>query len=243
MRATLFNPLFWILVLLLVSLIVKNIKAKSKIRTLSLVVFFVFTNNYLISFISHHWDYKTIGLQDISEPYDAGILLGPFIDRSSELPNGNKMVLGENYRLTHAIELYKRGAFKKLILCGNDESIATREYLIRSCIPESDILTEPNSNNTYENAVYAKKLLEELNMSSDRILLMTSAWHMPRAYGCFKKQQIEVTPFSLNYAKSAIGLSGIDLRDLIPNPNALIKWGGLLQEWATVVYFKFKGYT
>jgi len=209
---------------------------------LSIIMLYVFTNDYLISKIIQNWEYKSLQLSDISEQYDAGIILGPFIHKSDDYPNGDQIILSETFRFTQAIQLYKKGVYKKIILCGNDNSRLTKEYLIASNIPEQDILIEDRSNNTYENAIYSKIILEKYGIPSNRVILLTSAWHMRRAYKCFSKQQLKVIPISLDYSKPIKGLSYKSLLYVIPNPIALVKWRGFLQESGKMLYFKVKGY-
>ena len=51
---------------------------------------------------------------------------------------------------------------------------------------------EPKSRNTAENAAFSAVLLKEQKI--ERILLVTHAWHMPRAYGAFNHEGLKVTP-------------------------------------------------
>src|SRR5690606_12335106 len=55
-------------------------------------------------------------------------------------------------------------------------------------IPESAVLMESRSFTTHENAVYTAEKLKQRDIK--RILLVTSALHMPRAMAVFKKQGI-----------------------------------------------------
>jgi uncharacterized SAM-binding protein YcdF (DUF218 family) len=56
-------------------------------------------------------------------------------------------------------------------------------------VPESAIIQEPDSADTYENAVDVKAILQARHLS--RVLLVTSAMHMPRALALFKHQGID----------------------------------------------------
>src|SRR5690606_21114262 len=60
--------------------------------------------------------------------------------------------------------------------------------LVRAGVPESAIILETNSHNTRENAVFSSELLKEKGVS--RVLLVTSALHMPRAMAVFTKQGV-----------------------------------------------------
>ncbi|PLC51141.1 hypothetical protein CR159_02590 [Pollutimonas subterranea] len=56
-------------------------------------------------------------------------------------------------------------------------------------VPQQAIILESGSYTTYENAVNTSKELKQRNI--DRVLLVTSALHMPRAMAVFKKQGVD----------------------------------------------------
>jgi len=59
-------------------------------------------------------------------------------------------------------------------------------------VPEHSILVEDRSLNTRENALFTYELLKGRNVR--RILLVTSAMHMPRAVATFRKVGFDVMP-------------------------------------------------
>jgi len=58
-------------------------------------------------------------------------------------------------------------------------------------VPAEAIVQESKSLTTYENALYTARLLKEKGLND--VLVVTSALHMPRAMGVFRKQQINAT--------------------------------------------------
>ena len=65
-------------------------------------------------------------------------------------------------------------------------------------LPSNDasrVLVESESRTTYENALFSSKLAHML--PSGQWLLVTSAWHMPRAIGAFRKQAVSVHPWPI----------------------------------------------
>ena len=64
--------------------------------------------------------------------------------------------------------------------------------LERVGIPEEAIWLESESLNTYENAIYSRQFLSQKGIN--RILLVTSAYHMPRSVYFFEKEGFEVIP-------------------------------------------------
>jgi uncharacterized SAM-binding protein YcdF (DUF218 family) len=64
-------------------------------------------------------------------------------------------------------------------------------------VPREALLLEGRSRNTHENAVETLNILQARGVK--RILLVTSAMHMPRAYRVFDGQSIEVLPAPTDY--------------------------------------------
>ena len=62
------------------------------------------------------------------------------------------------------------------------------------------ITLESRSRDTYENAVFTKRLVNP--GPGERWLLITTAWHMPRAMGCFRQAGFAVQPWPVDYRTS-----------------------------------------
>jgi uncharacterized SAM-binding protein YcdF (DUF218 family) len=71
------------------------------------------------------------------------------------------------------------------------------EHLARLGLPRERILVETRSRNTAENAAFARALVEP--RPGERWLLVTSAWHMPRAVGSFRRAGFPVTAHPVDY--------------------------------------------
>ena len=118
----------------------------------------------------------------------------PPIALKSKLKGGQMFVIFDFLLSVRAWE----AMFEYILLSGGSgymfgqepsEAIEIEQYLIRMGVPKNCILTEHQSRNTYENAVYSKKLIEQTFESAPSILLITSAFHMPRTKACFEKQK------------------------------------------------------
>lgn len=64
-------------------------------------------------------------------------------------------------------------------------------------VPRERVILENRSRNTYENAVFTKELVKP--KPGERWLLVTSAAHMPRAMGVFRKAGFPVIPWPVDY--------------------------------------------
>lgn len=101
-------------------------------------------------------------------------------------------------RVDTAALLYQTQRAPRIVLSGAalDGSLSEAEVMARtleqSGVPEQALILEKNSYTTYENAVYTRRILDEHGIN--RVLLVTSALHMPRALAVFRKQGIAAIP-------------------------------------------------
>lgn len=82
---------------------------------------------------------------------------------------------------------------------GTEGSIA-RQLLTTIGIPSERLTIESNSRNTYENFKYVRKFLPK---SNGTYLLVTSAFHMPRAVGVARKFGVHVIPYPVDYRSNS----------------------------------------
>lgn len=102
-------------------------------------------------------------------------------------------------------------------------------------IPESRIVLEDRSRTTAENAVFSRQRVDP--KPGERWLLVTSAWHMPRAVGAFRMAGFAVEAYPVDYrnpgpaalwipfASVTAGLRRTDI--------AMREWTGLGVYWLT----------
>ncbi|QBZ82395.1 YdcF family protein [Hydrogenovibrio crunogenus] len=115
------------------------------------------------------------------------------------------------------------------------EGSLARQLLTTLGIANKRLIIESLSRNTYENFKYTKKLLPA---RQGTYMLVTSAFHMPRAVGIANKQAIHVIPYPVDYRGNSDKLRKIDfdffdhLKSLEP---AWKEWIGL-----TVYYWTGK---
>lgn len=200
----------------------------------------------------HAWEERTITIKDIDQPYDVGILLGGYSKSTKEVLDTNHLFLlnSSASRLTQAVELYKLGKLKKLLLSGGNGNILqagvaeaenAKRYLIRLGIPAADIIIEPKSRNTRENALFTKEILQkENNIAGKQLLLITSAFHMYRAEKCFTRIGLTATPFSVDF--HAPSNLVFQISDLVPSPKAIEDWQLLIKEWVGTGVYRLRGY-
>jgi uncharacterized SAM-binding protein YcdF (DUF218 family) len=115
-------------------------------------------------------------------------------------------------------------------------------------VPASAIWQQGESHNTHEDALFSAKILKEKNVQ--RILLVTSAWHMPRAVKQFQAQGLDVIPLPTDYNVTQKGwdqmLNG-DWRsivlDLFPSVSNLDLTTKMLKEYLGLFVYGLRGWT
>lgn len=101
-------------------------------------------------------------------------------------------------RISRGAELYEAKRAPFILVSGaafdggTSEAQGMARYLRSQGIPEHAIVIEEKSFTTQENAIYSARILREKNVN--RILLVTSALHMPRSVASFTKEGLEVIP-------------------------------------------------
>jgi uncharacterized SAM-binding protein YcdF (DUF218 family) len=150
-------------------------------------------------------------------------------------------------RLVYATRLYKLGKAPIVLIAGgnadgtgaaNAESVHAAQLLGEWGIPASAILTETESINTYENAVYSKLMLDQHGLKT--VLLVTSAMHMPRALATFRSAGIEATPAPTDFEASGSGPPG--LADWAADPAALAVTTRTLKEYVGWLVYRSRGW-
>ncbi len=242
------KPIVWILVLLAYGLWTANPSRRKKAVALGLGLLLLFSNRWLSNQVFRAWEPETVHAGEIETPYDIGIVLGgytnPFIEPGHDRHNFNERA----NRLTQALELYFSGKVKKLLLSGGtgrllqdtpSEAEMMPAFLEKIGIPPSDIILEPDSKNTWENALFTKNIVQTRYPGAS-CLLITSAWHMPRSEACFRKAGLPVTPYAVDYISEANRWDPDML--LMPDKLGLYKWELLIKEWVGCVAYRMRGY-
>lgn len=100
------------------------------------------------------------------------------------------------------------------------------------------IHTEDKSLDTYENALFSKRLFEQSNLMKPRILLVTSAYHMKRSVKLFEHAGFDAIPcatdFKQNHRQS-------DIWDYLPNMSHLFHSYIALREYVGLLSLKLRG--
>lgn len=240
----LLTPIVWLIILLFTFLLVKKRKKLKKTALiLFLSVFFITTNSFIVDEAFRAWEYKAVPDSQLDSIYEYGVVLGGVTWYDSKL---DRLGIVRSYdRVIQAVELYKKGRIKKIFLSGGSgsiidsefkESLIVKEHLVRIGIPDSVIEYEFFSRNTHENASETLKRVG----SKNKVLLITSAFHMKRAVGCFKKAGLEVTPYAVDRYSGP--RKYVFDHMFIPNVDAISNWTLIIHEMTGYVIYSIMGY-
>jgi uncharacterized SAM-binding protein YcdF (DUF218 family) len=112
--------------------------------------------------------------------------------------------------VTEVLPLLKRQPQLRLLFTGGEgelfandltEAERARRFFSAQGVPESQLLLESASRTTFENAVFSKAL-PGVEVTRPW-LLVTSAWHMPRAMAAFKRASWNVTAYPVDFRAGA----------------------------------------
>ena len=237
-------PVPIIVICLLIGFLSRKKKRQRFFRLTALILLVFFSNQFFSKWIISLWEYPVTPLTSI-ENYDVGIVLGGVTRLDLEPYDRTYFNRGAD-RLTHALHLYNTGKIGKILVTGGapknssqTEASSMRNFLLMAGVPEQDILVDDRSRNTHENAVNSKEVLEAQKFN-EPCLLITSAYHMRRASGCFRKEGINIIPFSCDFLSGKNDANWEDI--FVPNVDALLKWTLLNREMAGFVMYRIVGY-
>lgn len=143
---------------------------------------------------------------DDGRPVDGIVLLGGSVEAADSVSRGRIVANESAERVLETIQLAHRYPNARILISGGGGTVfgdGTAEapviatFLISLGIDPSRILVEERSRTTYENAIFARDLGKP--KEGQLWLLVTSAWHMPRAVGVFEKAGFPVTPYPVDF--------------------------------------------
>jgi len=223
-------PLTWVLALLAVALITKKQPLRRKLVITTLAVLLIFSNTFLLDQFAEHWDVKPVPLKS-PKPYSCAIVLGGFASGGEGVAYFN----GNADRFIQGLKLLTTGKVSHILISGGNGSLHPDDFeeadwvkkqLKEFNVPDSCILIENRSRNTLENAAFTKPILAQNHLQPPYILV-TSAFHMRRSVGIFKKINVDVIPYPCAYLA---GKGGTSLSDFVPDGGVFATWNIYIKE-------------
>jgi len=170
---------------------------------------------------------------------DGIIVLGASIDADISAARGIPVVRSAPDRIIAAAALAHRYPNARIVFSGGSANLLANDAreadyagaIFESLgIAKSRLIMERRSRNTQENAEFSKALVAPKD--GERWLLVTSAFHMPRSIGLFRKAGFAVEPYPVDwrvggredfFSFADIGVDGLSRMDV-----AVREWIGLV---------------
>ena len=144
--------------------------------------------------------------QKLPVSVDGIIVLGGVVDAYESTERGQFQIGSAVERITSMVELAEKYPKAKIAFTGGSGSVtrqeskeadAIKKLLELFAIDQDRVIYERESRNTFENAQCSKELLKP--QPEESWILVTSAFHMPRAMGVFRKQDWNVLAYPVDF--------------------------------------------
>lgn len=171
---------------------------------------------------------------------DGIVVLGGPIDPDLSIAHNTPVIRSAADRIVAAVALAHRYPNARIIFSGGSADLIANDareadyagQIFESLgIAKDRLIMERASRNTYENAVFSKAIASPKD--GERWLLVTSAYHMPRAVGLFRKVGFAVEPYPVDWrvgsdAAGILSFSNVAVDGLGRTDVAVREWIGLV---------------
>ena len=250
-----FYPLGLISVCLIVALV--TLRKRPRMATiaisLSLAVLLLSSNAWVSKYMIRSLEWQNIPRTQIPNA-EAIVVLGG-ATKSATWPRPTVDLSEAGDRVIYAAQLYFQKKAPIIILSGgridwrgsgSPESADMATILTSIGVPAAAIIQEPDSLNTYQNAVNVRKILEARRIK--KVLLITSAMHTPRSLKIFKRQGIDVIPTPTDLLVSQGELEELTntpkaaILNLLPDTRNLDQFTSALKEYIGIFIYSLRGW-
>jgi uncharacterized SAM-binding protein YcdF (DUF218 family) len=241
-------PLPMAFMALVYCLITKNQKRSKRLLLFTTIFLYLSSNQIIVNQIVSWWEGPAVSPSSITKIYTVGVVLTGGMSKGYEAESHNVWTGKAFDRTAQAFQLYQSGKIKKILISGGQGSmrgnVSSREgqemaiYLIKSGVKREDIVLEGKSLNTRENAKFSALILTN-QFKTNECILITSAFHLPRAMGCFKKVGIKPMAFSAHFMQEK---TVFWFDQLLPNEEALYNFYVIFHEILGLTIYKILGY-
>jgi len=179
---------------------------------------------------------------NLPKKVDGIVVLGGGLEGAINLARGGYELNRAGDRFVETAVLARRfpdakivvsGGVGSLILDGEGDAATAERLLTALGVERERLVLENDSRNTYENAVFTKRLVSP--KPGETWLLVTSAFHMPRSMALFREADFPVLPWPVDYRTSGqegVGFFRDNPGDSLDNTTMGIReWIGLVAYW------------
>ncbi len=199
----------------------------------------------LISPLENH--YPTLNLnhqtqQQLSKDNIAIVVLGGGIyENAPEFHGRNALASHALMRTIYAAELAQKTALDVYTTGGagvsgdkEAEGKVMQRWLIKFGVESDKVFHEDSAKTTWENATNIKRIMKDKEIN--RIILVTTAWHMPRAIHIFKSLGVQVIPAPCAYVAKQ---GAYNLLSYLPRAHVLADSSDALHEYIGIIWYQW----
>lgn len=141
-----------------------------------------------------------------------------------------RIVYGEEIAAAARLPLIVSGGTSPLSPAAEPEAAVARRTLMALGVPRARILEEDRSRNTWENAAQVER-----DYHPGKVILVTSAFHMPRSVLAFNRNHIRAVPAPTDYLSDR---AGYNLYSFLPHVDSLRITAIALKEYLGYLYYR-----
>jgi uncharacterized SAM-binding protein YcdF (DUF218 family) len=194
-----------------------------------------------------HLEHQSPSTYRADVTYDAVILLGGVVDEPATQVSGQPSYSDSVERLVVTHRLLRDGHARFAIVSGAaiepelasySDAVVLARQLEDWGIAKERVIGEDRARNTRENAVYSQEIARARGF--ERVLIVTSAFHIPRAAECFAAVVMKVDTLGVDYRAEPPAYAG--LSRLLPRAQSLSMTSMAIRELFGRVVYRAKGY-
>jgi uncharacterized SAM-binding protein YcdF (DUF218 family) len=240
------------LIFLVVAVVFRNRKRVNQAFSgLAIAILLVCGNGWVIGSLTRHLEWKYLPKGPLPEADCILVLSGGILGKIPPRPTVEVADAGD--RVLYGATLFRQKKAPRIICTGNVATggVAHRaasedmaEFLEGLGVGKEAIITETKSEDTHQHAGNLKPLFREQGIK--RVLLVTSAVHMPRSMGTFRKlcPDVEFIPAPTDFhATEHVSAPWYHaLNALLPTPRHLVDFSEVMHEYVGMAYYKIRGW-
>jgi uncharacterized SAM-binding protein YcdF (DUF218 family) len=243
------------LIILVVLIVEKRNRFPRGLLIAGLIILWLASNRWVSYALARSLEWQNLPPETLP-PAEVIVLLGGGTE-PGDPPRPMAEVNTAGDRVLYAAKLYHQGVAPAILASGGNVEFTTdrnstpaeemTELLLLLGVPAEAIWAQPNSQNTYEDALYSSEILAENGI--DEVILVTSALHMPRSKAIFEKQGITVIPAPTDFTITQTNWDstfrpsiGEFVIHLMPNASALNLTTNVLKEYVGMFVYGLRGW-
>lgn len=215
------------------------------------IILFFSGNEWVVRGLAGHLEHEYLPTDSVPEVDCILVLSGGTLGRLAPRPTIEVDNAGD--RVLYGAYLYRQRRAPYIVCTGGT---ATGEIVLRPAaddmadllevlgVPKEAIIKETKARNTHEHAINLHGLFTERGFK--RILLVTSAMHMPRAMGVFKRLcpgiKFIAAPTDFRVTSEPAKPWYDVVISVIPTPHRLLDFSEALHEYFGIFYYRIRGW-